>query len=123
MQPLHRSIEIARNCEGKHLHGARDGLQDGFFIRTGGTTKDPTGDLIAKSRMAYSDAKTMKAIVAELGDDVANAVLASMAAPELEARRSGRQIQVVMHYQAFLSFDLPEIQCPDDRPATGIHER
>ena len=42
--------------------------------------------------------------------DVAQAVLAAVAAVELEPRRAGRQVELVVRHQAFFGLDLPVAQ-------------
>ena len=51
-----------------------------------------------------------KLAVAQMLHDVAQAVLAAVAAIELESRRARRQVQLVVRHQAFLRLDLPVAQ-------------
>ena len=55
--------------------------------------------------------------------DVAQSVLAAVAAVELQARRAGRQIQFVVRDEHLFRRDLPVAQRRGDRCAARVHER
>jgi hypothetical protein len=62
------------------------------------------GDLLTCTGVADADAQPVeRAVVAERGDDVAQAVVAAVTAVELEAHLAGRKIQLVVGNQQLLS--------------------
>ena len=72
--------------------------------------------------MTDADAQAVESAMAEQTDSVAQAVLAAMAAVELEPCHAGRQVQLVVRQQRFFRFDLPEALRRGDRFATEVHE-
>ena len=72
--------------------------------------------------MADAHAQAMELAVAEVAHDVAQAVLAAVAAVELQAHGAGRQVQVVMRDQALLRLDLVVAQRRDHGDAALVHE-
>jgi hypothetical protein len=69
--------------------------------------------------VAYAHAQTPVIGRAQLGMDIAQAVVAAMAAAELELDHAGLEVQLVMHDQDFLGLDLEEARqclptCPRD---------
>jgi hypothetical protein len=67
--------------------------------------------------MADADAQAVELAVAEHLHDVAQAVLAAVAAVELHARGAGRQVQLVVRHQALFGLDLPVAQRRPEGPA------
>ena len=59
----------------------------------------------------------------EQAGDVAQAVLATVAAVELQPRGARRQVQFVVDDQHVLRLDLPVAQCGRDGLAGEVHER
>src|SRR6185437_916158 len=123
VQSLHRLVEIARNRQRQHLPRTRDRVQHRILVRGGGIAEHPRRHAITIARMSDADAQAMKLAVAKLRDDVANAVLAAVAAVELQARGARRQIQIVVHHQQLLGRKLPVVQRRHDRAAAFVHER
>src|SRR5690606_20138271 len=60
--------------------------------------------------------------VPEQADGVTQAVLAAMAAVELQPRGTRRQVELVVDQQGLLRLDLPEPQRGGDRFAGKVHE-
>src|SRR5699024_3229374 len=75
------------------------------------------------TRMADADAQPMKLAVTDMTHDVAQAILAAMAAVELQPRRARRQVQIVMRDQALLRVDFVKAQSRCDGNAAFVHER
>ena len=69
--------------------------------------------------MADADAQAMELAVPEQAHGVAQAVLAAVAAVELEARGARRQVELVVRQQRFLRLDLPVAQRRGDRLAAA----
>jgi hypothetical protein len=59
---------------------------------------------------------------AQLGVDVAQAVVAGVAAAELELDLAGHEVQLVVHHQDFLGLDLEEARQRGHRLARQVHE-
>jgi hypothetical protein len=74
------------------------------------------------ARMANAYAQTMKLAVIQMRHDVAQSVLAAVAAIELHAYGTGGQIQIIVRDQALLWLDLVVAQRRNDSDATFIHE-
>jgi hypothetical protein len=62
-------------------------------------------DLRAIARMAHAQAQTPK-IGADVRDDVAQTVMATVAAAQLEAPLSHREIELIVRYQNFCWCDF-----------------
>ena len=73
--------------------------------------------------MADADPQAVELAVPEQAHGVAQAVLAAVAAVELEPRRARRQVQFVVRQQRFFRLDLPVAQRRGDRLAAEVHER
>src|SRR6185312_4667593 len=71
--------------------------------------------------MTDTHAQAMELAVAEVADDVAQAVLATVAAVELHPHGTGRQVQIIVRNQALLRFDLVVAQRRDDGDAALVH--
>src|SRR5690348_1067561 len=122
MQPLRRLVESAHDDERQHVQRTRDRIQHRVFVRCGRIAEHPRRHAIAVARVADADAQAMELPVPELRDNVADAVLAAVAAVEFQTRGAGRQIQVVVHDQQFFGRELPVIQRRHDRAAAFVHE-
>ena len=63
----------------------------------------------------------VKLAMPEMGEGVTQAVLAAVAAVELEPRRASRQVEIVVGDEHFLRLDLPVAQSGLDRDAALVH--
>ena len=72
--------------------------------------------------MADADAQPPVVAAAELGVDVAQAVVAGMTAALLELELAGFQVELVMRDQDLLGRDLEETRQRRDRLARAVHE-
>src|SRR6185312_13234468 len=73
-------------------------------------------------RMADADAQAVECAGAEMLEDVAQSVLPAVAAVEFQPHRAGRKVEIVVHHQHFLRFDIPVTQRARDRNAALVHE-
>src|SRR5579875_3621327 len=123
VQSLHRLAEVAPDQQRQLVQCARDRVQHRLLVGPGGIAQHPRRHPVAVAGMADADAQAMERAVAEVGDDVAQSVLAAVAAVELQPRGAGRQIQIVVHHQQFLRRDLPVVQRRRHRDAAPVHVR
>ncbi|OQV66812.1 hypothetical protein AK51_01500 [Serratia nematodiphila DZ0503SBS1] len=73
--------------------------------------------------MADADAQAVEVrVVAELVLDVLQAVVATVAAAELDFGHAGRQIQLVVRHQDLAGFDAVEVGHRQHRFAAQVHE-
>src|SRR6185312_8050042 len=122
VQLLHRLVELPVHRQRQHVQGARDAVQDGGFVRGGRPAQHPRRDLILVAGVADAHAQAMELAVAEVAHDVAQAVLPTVAAVELQAHGTGRQVQVVMRDQTLFGFDLVIAQRRNHGDAALVHE-
>src|SRR5690242_9921446 len=122
VQLLHRLVELPIHRQRQHVQGARDAVQDGGFVRGGRPAQHPRRDLILVAGVADAHAQAMELAVAEVAHDVAQAVLPTVAAVELQAHGTGRQVQVVMRDQTLFGFDLVIAQRRNHGDAALVHE-
>ncbi len=79
--------------------------------------------LVLVARMADADAQAVEVrVIAELVLDVFQAVVAAVAAAELDFCHAGRQIQLVVRHQDLVGFDAVEIGHRQHRFAAQVHE-
>ena len=72
--------------------------------------------------MANAEPQTVKIIlIAQLRDDVAQAIVPTMPAAELELGYAGWQVQFVMGHQDFFGFDPEEARKRRDSLAAAVH--
>src|SRR5688572_8606706 len=122
IEALHRLVEIARDRQRQDRRGVVDGAEDGGLVVAAGLAKHPRRDLVLVARMADADPQPMEFAVPEQAHGVAQAVLATVPAVELEPRDTGREIQFVVHEQRLFRLDLPVSQRGGDRFAAEVHE-
>src|SRR3546814_1663272 len=72
--------------------------------------------------MADADPQPVELAVAEQAHGVAQAVLAAVAAVELQPRHAGWQVEFVVRQQGLLRLDLPEPHRGQHRLAAEVHE-
>lgn len=119
---LHRLVELASYRQRQHVERSTDSLDDRLFIRCGWTSQDPWSDLVATAWMTNAHPQSMEAAVTEVSHDVAQTILAAVATVELQARSTGRQIQVIVSDQALLRLDLVVAQRRSYSDAALVHE-
>ncbi len=89
---------------------------------SGRATKHPRRYFVFVAGMANANPQAMKFRVTEMRHDVAQAVLAAVAAVELQAHGAGIEVQLIVSDQAFFRLDLVVAQRRDDGDATLVHE-
>ena len=122
MQLVHGLFELALHRQRQHVQRSGDAIEDRVLILRRRPTQHPRRDLITMARMANAYAQTMKLAVIQMRHDVAQSVLAAVAAIELHAYGTGGQIQIIVRDQALLWLDLVVAQRRNDSDATFIHE-
>ena len=118
VQPLHRLVEITVQCQRQRIDGRIHCLADRHVVVAPGTTQHPGHHAVLVTRVTDADPQPVELAMSEQTDGVTQAILAAMAAVELEPRRARRQVQLVMRNQQLLRLDLPEPQRSSDRLAT-----
>ena len=79
MQLLHRLVELPVRRQRQHIQCAADAAKDRILILRRRTAQHPGRDLVAVPGMTDTDAQAMEIAMAEMGEGVAQAVLAAMA--------------------------------------------
>src|SRR3546814_3215743 len=108
VQPLHRLAEVAGHRQRQHVDGVVDRPCDLDVVTGRGAAEYPRGDAVLVPRMADADAQAVELAVAEQAHGVAQAVLATVAAVELQPRHAGWPVEFVVRQQGLLRLDLPE---------------
>ena len=109
-------------ASGNTSSAPRDAVDDGVLVLLGRTTQHPRGDPVLVTRMTDADAQTMELGVAQVRNDVAQAVLAAVATVELHAYGAGIEIQLVVCHQALFRLDLVVAQRRNHSDAALVHE-
>src|SRR5690606_39121016 len=122
MQPLHRLVEVAGNRQRQHVEGVVDRPCDLDVVTGRSTAEHPRRDAVLVARMADADPQPVEPAVAEQAHGVAQAVLAAVAAVELQPCNAGRQVEFVVRKQRLLRLDLPEPHRRQHRLAAEVHE-
>ena len=86
-----------------------------------GPAQHPGRDPVPVAWMSDAQAQPVELAVAQLPDDVAQAVLATVPAIELEPGRARWQVQLIVRHQHLLGLDLVVRQRAQDRQATAVH--
>jgi hypothetical protein len=95
------SLRSPRSRQRQHLQAASSMARlMARFVVAPGPAQHPGRDLVLVAGMADAEPQAMELAVPELRDGVAQAVLAAVAAVELEPRRARRQVQFVVRDQA-----------------------
>ncbi len=94
-----------------------------MFVIDASATENPGSDAILVAGMADADAQAMKFAVTKMGDDIAQTILPSMSAIELEAHRAGRQIKIIVNHEHLFRRNLVITQCRCHRDPALVHER
>src|SRR5690606_36638918 len=123
VQALHRLVEVTLDGEREDVERVVDRPADQDVVLGPGTSQDPRGHPVLEPGLADADAQPVEAAVAKQAHDVAQAVLAAVAAVELQPRHAGRQVELVMGQQRLFGLDLPVAQGSHHRLATEVHER
>src|SRR5690606_33644089 len=97
MQPVRRPLRAFLDEDRQQLDGFADRLEDQLLVLRRCAVEDVTDDLVAPSgsRMADADPKPPE-LRADVLHDVSDAVVAGMAAVELQLRAARRQIDLVI---------------------------
>jgi hypothetical protein len=116
-------VHFAGEQRGHGLERARNALFDRGALVGRRLFQHPVDDLGLHARMP--DAQPQAPIVAraQLGVDVAQAVVARMAAAELELGLAGQHIELVVDHEDFVGRDLEEARQRGHRFPGEIHER
>src|SRR5690606_4127191 len=122
VQPLHRLVEVALDRKRQHVDGVVDGAVDHDVVVVAGPAQYPGHHAVLVTGMADADAQAVEPAVAEQLHGVAQAVLAAVAAVELEPGHAGRQVQLVVRQQRLFRLDLPVAQRRGHRLAAEVHE-
>src|SRR3546814_5634703 len=88
VQPLHRLAEVAGHRQRQHVDGVVDRPCDLDVVTGRGAAEYPRGDAVLVPRMADADAQEVELAVAEQAHGVAQAVLATVAAVDLQPRHA-----------------------------------
>src|SRR5690348_1950191 len=122
MQLLHRLVELAVHGQRQRIKRAGDAVEDRVLVLRRRPAQHPRGDLVLVAGMADAETQAVELAVTQVGHDVAQAVLAAVAAVELHSRGASREVQVVMRDQALLRRNLVVAQRGSDRDAALVHE-
>src|SRR5690606_17525133 len=122
VEALHRLVEVAGDRQRQHRQGVVHGPQDGRLVVPARPAQHPGGDPVLVAGMADADPQAVELAVAQQPDDVAQAVLAAVAAIELQPGHARRQVQLVVGDQHLLRLDLPVAQGRHHRLAGQVHE-
>src|SRR3546814_6823326 len=122
VQPLHRLAEVIGHRQRQHVDGIVDRPCDLDVVTGRGTAEYPRGDAVLVARMADADPQPVELAVAEKAAGVATAVLAAVAAVELQPRHAGWQVEFVVRQQGLLRLALPEPHRGQHRLAAEVHE-
>src|SRR5690606_13591430 len=122
MQPLHCLVEVAGHRQRQHVDRIVDRPCDLDVVPGRNTAEYPRRNAVLVARMADADAQAVEFPVAKQAHGVAQAVLAAVAAVELQPRHAGREVEFVVRQQGLLRFDLPEPHRGQDRFAAEVHE-
>ena len=79
-----------------------------------------TGDFAAVAGVAYAKAQALEIVGAQMGDGVAQPVVAAVAAAFLEFGRAGRQVKLVVGNQNLFRGDLEEVRQGLDGSAAAV---
>src|SRR5690606_38823563 len=110
VQPGHGVHEIALHRQRQCVQGVVDGAVDQDLVLCRSPAEHPGGNPVLVAGVADADAQAVEAAMAQQAHGVAQAVLPTVAAIELEAGRAGRQVQLVVREHRLLRRDLPELQ-------------
>ena len=99
VQLFHRFVEIAGDRQRQHVDGVVDRAQHRRLVVLARPAQHPGGDPVLVAGMADADAQPVELAVAQVLHGVAQAVLAAVAAVELEPRRARRQVELVVRQQ------------------------
>src|SRR5256885_1429167 len=101
-------VHVAGLQFGPGLEGVGDAVLDQLALVGRGLLENPVGDFGLVARMAYADAQPPVVGRAQLGMDIAQAVVATVAAAALELDLAGLEVQFVMDHEDLLGLDLEE---------------
>lgn len=123
MQALHGLIELTGKQQRQQVEAAADGIKQCLLVLCRRPTEHPRGDAIFVSGVTNADAQAVKLTVTKVRKNIPQAILATMAAVEFQARRTRRKIQIVVYNQALFRFDPVVTQGRSDRMPAAVHER
>ncbi|KPW88813.1 Uncharacterized protein ALO79_06595 [Pseudomonas syringae pv. castaneae] len=120
VQVFHRPVPFTGEDIRQHAEGKIDTGVQFFLFGAWRSTQDKAGYLAGIARVADAKPQAMKCVlVAELRDDVAQAVMTAMAATHFEFGNARRQVQLVMRHQNRLNRNTVETgECRDGLAAT-----
>lgn len=122
MQVFHRRIPIPLEGIGQAVDCAVDRLISQFLLGGWGAFEYKVSNLRGNAGVANTQTQTRKiGIIAECGDDIAQAVVTTVATTLFKTRYAGCEIQLVVCYQNGSRFYFEKIrQCPHCLPA-AVH--
>src|SRR5690606_39233078 len=124
VQPVRRPLRAFLDEDREDLDGVRDRGNDQLFLFGRSALEHVVHDLVAapRSRMADADAQPPE-ILADVLGDVADAVVAGMAAIELQLRAARRQIDLVVYDEDVRRLDLVVAHGGGDGLPAQVHVR
>jgi hypothetical protein len=123
VQNLKRFVAVAGNEARHHRDCFVDAATDENVFVVGRAAKHPAGDAIFVSRMADAHTETMELAVAQQAHDVAQAVLAAVAAVNLQSILACGQIEFVVRDLHFGRIDFPNLLRSEHGFTAEIHKR
>ncbi|RMU89911.1 hypothetical protein ALP20_200212 [Pseudomonas coronafaciens pv. coronafaciens] len=122
VQVFHRPVPFTGEDIRQHAEGKIDTGVQFFLFGAWRSTQDKAGYLAGIARMADAKPQAMKCVlVAELRDDVAQAVVTAMAAASLEFGNARRQVKFVMRHQNRFDRNAVETGKCRDGLAAAVH--
>jgi len=122
MQFAHGHGPVAGEYFRQDVQGEVDALVEQVLFAAWGASEHVAGYQAGVPRVADAEPQAMEVIlVAELGDDVAQAVVPAVAAALFELGDAGWHVEFVVGHQDFFGFDLEEIGQGRHGLAAAVH--
>src|SRR5574344_961995 len=118
----HGLVHLASQQQGPRLEAVGNAVFYGALLIGGGFFQHPAGNFTFMPRMANANAQPPIIAAAQLGVDIAQAIVATVAATFFEFDLAGCKVQLIVHDQNFIGLDFEKPGQRRHRFARQIHK-